>query len=434
MKTRFAQRIRAGLLLAGALVFTGCSKPGEQAAPSATDEAAPVPVQVETARRASMHSYVAAEAVLYPLKQANITPKISAPVAKFLVQRGDHVREGQLVAVLEDRDLVAAAQESRQLYDQARANYANTASAVMPDDLTKAKADAQSAKEALEAARRLYDHRVTLFNEGALAQKLVDDAKVALVAAQSQYDTAQQHLQSLQTVGRTEQLKSAEAQVAAAKAHYESAAAQVAYAEVRSPLTGVVADRPLNVGEMASAGSALLSVVDVSRVVARAAIPVHEAALITKGRAATITDGTGNSVDGKVSVVSPAVDPNTTTIQIWAEAPNPGEKLKLGSTVQVSIDAGEVPDAVVIPATALLSSDEGGDKVMIAGSDGRSHERAVKVGVRAGDDVQILDGVKPGEQVITVGALGLDDKVKVEITKPGADESGSGKETGEKEK
>jgi multidrug efflux pump subunit AcrA (membrane-fusion protein) len=416
---------------ASAIWLASCSKPSEQAAPSATDEAAAAPVQVEIAKRAAMHSYVTAEGVLYPLKQANIMPKISAPVARFLVQRGDHVREGQLVAVLEDRDLVASAQESKQLYDQAQANYQNTRAAVMPDDLTKAKADAQAAKEALDAAQRVYDNRVALYKEGALAQKLVDDAKVALVSARSAYDTAEQHLESLQTVGRTEQLKGAEAQAAAAKAHYESAAAQVSYAEVRSPMTGVVSDRPLNVGEMASAGSALLSVVDLSHVVARASIPVAEAALIAKGRPATISGG-GVSLDGKVTVVSPAVDPNTTTVQIWVEAANPGEKLKLGSTVQVSIDAGEVPDAVVIPADALLSSDEGGDKVMIAGADGRSHERAVKVGIRSGDDVQILSGVKPGEQVITVGALGLDDKVKIEITKPGAE--GGDKDAGDKDK
>ncbi|HEY7212650.1 MAG TPA: efflux RND transporter periplasmic adaptor subunit [Bryobacteraceae bacterium] len=412
----------AVLVFAGVLFVTCCSKPSNQAAPSATDEAAPAPVEVATARRANLHSYVAAEGVLHPLTQANITPKISAPVARFLVQRGDHVQEGQLLAVLESRDLAAAAEESKELYDQAKANYENTSAAIMPDDLTKAKADAQSSKEALDAARRVYENRAALLKEGALAQKLVDDAKVAMIAAQSQFDTAEQHLKSLQTVGRAEQLKSAQAQMAASKAHFENAAAQAAYAEVRSPMSGVVSDRPLNVGEMASAGSALLSIVDVSHVVARASIPVQQAALLQIGRPATITAGAGSTLTGKVIVVSPAVDPNTTTVQVWVEAQNPGEKLKLGSTVQVSIDAGEVPDAVVVPAAALLSSDEGGDKVMVAGADGRSHERAVKAGIRSGDDVQILSGVKPGERVITQGALGLDDKVKIEVTKSGGED------------
>ncbi|MBV9032981.1 MAG: efflux RND transporter periplasmic adaptor subunit [Acidobacteriaceae bacterium] len=410
------------------LLLTGCSQ--KSADDKAGGEgAAAAPVQVAAAKRTAIHSFVTAEAVLYPLKQANVVPKISAPVARFLVQRGDHVRQGQLLAVLEDRDLLATAQESKQLYEQAQAAYENTTQATMPDDLTKAKTDVESARQALDAAQRVYDNRQALLRQGALAQKLVDDAKVALVQAQSQFETAQQHLKSLQTVGRTEQVKSAQAQEAAAKAHYENAQAQVSYAEVRSPMNGVISDRPINVGEMASSGSALVSIVDLSRVVARASVPVQQTAALKVSAPATIS-GAGGELTGKVTVVSPAVDPNTTTIQVWVEAPNPGERLKLGSTVQISIDAGAIPNAIVVPLPALLASDEGGEKVMVAGSDGLAHERPVKTGVRSGDDVQILDGVKEGEQVITQGGLGLDDKAKIEVTKPGEADAGDKKEEG----
>jgi HlyD family secretion protein len=411
------------------VLVTACSKIKTSADAASDDTAPAAPVQVAQVKRETLHSYVTAEAILYPLRQANITPKISAPIAKFLVQRGDHVHEGQLLALLEDRDLVAAAQESKQLYEQAQAAYQNTSAATMPDDLTKAKADVQSARESLDAARKVYDNRQSLFREGALAQKMVDDAKVALVAAQSQFDTTQQHLKSFETVGRVEQIKSAQAQMAASKAHYESSQAQASYGEVRSPMNGVVSDRPLNVGEMASSGSALISIVDLSIVVARASVPVHEAALLSVGKPATITAGT-IEVPGKISVVSPAVDPNTTTVQVWVEAQNSGEHLKLGSTVKISMDAGMVRDAIVIPVSALLSSDEGGEKVMVAGSDGLAHERPVTVGIRSGDDVQITKGLKPAEQVITQGALGLDDKAKIQITKPNAtDESGPSGDT-----
>src|SRR6185437_6951552 len=215
------------LIAAVAVIFLGCSaKPG-------ADEAEPVtPVQVATATRGTIAHIVTAEALLYPLKQSNITPKISAPVQKFLVQRGDHVHTGELLAVLEDRDLQAAAQESKNLYQQAAASYENTKAAIMPDDATKAKADAQAAREAFDAAQALYDNRLRLYKEGALAHKLVDDAKVALVQARSLSDTAQQHLTSLETVGRSAQLRSAQAQMDAAKAHYQSSEAQLSYAEV----------------------------------------------------------------------------------------------------------------------------------------------------------------------------------------------------------
>jgi HlyD family secretion protein len=410
-------KIYLPLAVACLSVLAGCA--GKQnAGGAAGGEAAPAtPVQVGTARRDAIQRLVNAEAVLYPVKQATIVPKISAPVRRFLVNRGDRVREGQLLAVLEDKDLVAAADESKGLYQQAEAAYETTTGATMPDDFTKATTDVEAARQAYESAKKVYESRQNLLQTGALPRKLVDDARLAMVQAQTQFETTQQHLKSLETVGRSEQVKSAKAQVQAAKSHYDGALAQVSYAEVRSPLSGYISDRPLNIGEMASAGSALFSIVDISRVVARASISLHEAAALKTGSKATLTGPDGSST-GKVTVVSPAVDPSTTTVEVWIEAPNPDGQLKAGSTVHIAIDAGTVPDAVVVPVEAILSSDEGGEKVMVAGSDSVAHERKVEIGVRSGDQVQILSGVNPGEQVITQGGLGLDDKAKIQITKP----------------
>ena len=393
------------------LLLTSCAAKKEEAeAEKAT------PVQIAAAKRETIHRTITAEAVLYPVVQATIVPKISAPVSRFYAQRGDHVRAGQLLAVLENRDLIAATRESKQLYEQADAGFQNVKLATQPEDLIKAKSDVASAKQGLEAAQRIYSSRESLVKEGALAQKVADDAKVALVQAQSAYDVAQQHLTSLQTVGQTSQLRSSQAQLDAAQAHYQNAAAQSSYAEVRSPIKGLVADRPLNLGEMASSGSAIFTVVDISRIVARANISVAQAAFIRRGQAATLK-GPAGEIEGKVSVVSPAVDANTTTVQVWVEAANEGEALKPGTTVQIAISVGDVPDAVTVPAAALLSSDEGGDKVMIAGADSKAHEQKVEVGVRDGDSVQVINGVKPGDQVIVSGGLGLDDKAKIEIGK-----------------
>jgi len=239
---------------------------------------------------------------------------------------------------------------------------------------------------------------------------------VLLVQAQSQFDTAKQHLDSLRSAGQTAQLKSSEAQASAAKAHYESSAAQSSYSEVRSPISGVIADRGVNVGDVAGSGAALFSIVDISRVVARANVPVNEAAMLRRGQSAVIKVP-GAEAAGKVTVVSPAVDANTTTVQVWVEAANQGEQLKLGSTATVRIQAGDVNDAVIVPVSALLASDEGGEKVMVASADGTAQERKVETGIRSGDDVQIVSGLKAGEKVIVRGGLGLDDKAKIEIGK-----------------
>ena len=199
-----------------------------------------VPVQVSPVIRGSIRNIVTTDAILYPHDQANIVPKISAPVRRFLVQRGDHVKQGQLLAELENRDLAAAATATKGQFAQAESNYRSTSGAAVPEQLTKAQTDVDSGRQSLDAAKTLLDNREQLFKQGALARKQVDEAQVAYAQARAQFETADQHLKALQTVAKDEQLKSAAGQLESAKGQYEAAQAQVLYSEIRSPIAGVV--------------------------------------------------------------------------------------------------------------------------------------------------------------------------------------------------
>ena len=278
-------------------------------------------------------------------------------------------------------------------------------------------------REALEnilIPYKLLENREKLFREGALARKQVDEAQVASAQARSQYEQVQQHLSALQSVGKQQQIRGAAAQADAAEAHFQGAEAQLGYTEIRSPITGVITDRAIYEGEMASAGTPLLTVMDVSRVVVRANIPQNQARLLKVGNDATVnqTDG-ADQVAGKVIVVSPAVDANSTTLQVWVQMANPGGHLKPGVSVHTSIVAETLTNAIIVPPAALLPSAEGETVLMVVGADSVAHERKVEVGVREPDKVQILSGVKPEEKVIIVGGVGLEDGNKVRIEKPG---------------
>jgi len=119
------------------------------------------------------------------------------------------------------------------------------------------------------------------------------------------------------------------------------------------------------------------------------------------------------TVEGKVIVVSPASDANSTTVQVWIEAPNPGEKLKPGASVHAVIVAEAIKAATVVPIAAILPGEEGGTAVLVIDSNSIAHRRAVRLGVREGDKVQVLNGCQPGEEVVIVGGMGVDDKAKV---------------------
>jgi HlyD family secretion protein len=389
--------------------FSSCSKD--------TGEKEPVvPVQVTMVEKTTLQRTVTAEAVLFPLQQSAIVPKISAPVKAFYVKRGSRVRKGQLLAVLENRDLAAAAQENQGAYNQAEATYATTTSAQLPEEIQKAQLDTQAAKQMLDAQQKIYNSRQELFQQGAIPRKELDQAGVDLTQARNQYQIAQKHLDALMATGKQQALKSAAGQLESAKGKFMGAEAQMSYSQIRSPIDGVVTDRPLYPGEMAAAGTPIVTVMDISQVIAKAHIPQPEAALLKVGDKATITvPGESDPIDAKVTVVSPALDPNSTTVEIWVQAKNQDQRLKPGTSVQVSMVAQTIPDALVIPAAALLTGQDGTTSVMVVGSDNRAHQKTVSVGTRQGDQVQITEGLQPGDRVIASGAYGLPDNTQVTV-------------------
>ncbi len=247
----------------GLAVICGCSKEAAEKEPVVTVQTAPV-------RQTSIQNVVTAEAILFPLHQAAITPKVNAPVRQFYVNRGSRVHRGELLAVMENRDLAAAEMENKGTYEQAEAAYQTTTAASLPEEMQKAELDVQATKQALDATQKLYHSRQSLFQQGALPRKSLDEASVALVQARNQYEVAQKHFSALQSVGHKEQLKAASGQLTSAKGKYLGSAAQVGYTEIRSPIDGVVTDRPLYPGEMSPAGTPLLTVMDTSEVIARA--------------------------------------------------------------------------------------------------------------------------------------------------------------------
>jgi len=395
------------LTLVPLLLPSGCAKDSGEKEPA-------VPVQVVAVEKKTIQHTVTAEAILFPLQQAAITPKISAPVKTFYVKRGSRVHKGQLLAVLENRDLSATAQENKGSYSQAEAAFETATVSDLPQEVQKAQLDAQAAQELFTAQQKIYSSRQELFQQGAMPRKELDQAGVDLTNARNQYEIAQKHLDALMAVGKTQQLKSAAGQLESAKGKYLGAAAQLGYSEIRSPIDGVVADRPLYPGEMAAAGAALLTVMDTSQVIARAHVPQREAALLKAGDKTSLTvPGEQDPVEGKITLVSPALDPNSTTVEIWVQATNPNGRLKPGTSVQLSMVAQTIPDALVIPAVGLLTGQDGRTSVMQVSADSHAHQKNIKVGIRQGDEVQVTEGLQAGDQIVASGAYGLPDSSKI---------------------
>lgn len=411
-------------VLLGIFALAGCSPAEKEKEPVVT-------VQILPAERQSVSQFVSAEAVVFPLKQATVSPKITSAIAEFKVQRGSRVRKGQVLVILENKDLAAQAQASKGDFEQADANYAITVNAGLPQQIQKAELDAAAAKSAFEAAQKVFDSRKDLFQQGAIPRRDLDTAEVALAQARSQNEQAQKQLADLQRMGKDQLLRAAKGTKESAEGHYRAAAAQLSYSEIRSPIDGVVTDRPLYVGDLATANQPILTVMDISSLVAKAHIPQTDAAQLRIGDAAQIKVGEMQEpVEGRVSLVSPALDPGSTTIEVWVETRKPSPSLKPGMTVSIEINAKTVKDAVAVPSPAVFKNADGANYVVIAGADKKAHQKVVQLGVRNAQLTQIASGISAGDPVIVSGGYALPDGTAIEIEKPAADEKDTKTQSG----
>jgi RND family efflux transporter MFP subunit len=400
----------AVLLCASLLLPLGCKKAEETPAPEVAVQAAH-PVQ------GSIHEQIAADAILAPLAQAAISPKVTAPVKKFYVQRGSLVHAGELLATLESSDLAAAALDNKGSYTAAQATFETATKATAPEDLTKARLDLAQAKANFDLAQSIATARGQLFSQGAIPGRELDTAKAALVQSQAAYDIAKEHFQSMQSVSHKAALANAQGNLDSAKGKYLGAQAELSYTEIRSPIDGVVTDRPLFAGETAAAGTPLVTVMDTSALIAKLHIAQMQAQQLVLGAAATLTvPGIAEPVPAKVLLISPALDPGSTTVEVWLRVENAKGVLKAGTPVHASIQGRTIADALTVPAEAIQSSPDGtGRFVLVMAADSTAHKRPVTLGIQNADAVQILSGLTASDVVISTGAYGLDENTKVRI-------------------
>jgi HlyD family secretion protein len=409
---RFSHPVALAAVVAAASLVAGCHKAEETPTPE-------VSVQTAMPKVGEISSIIHADAVLSPLAQAAIAPKVPAPVKKFLVQRGAHVKAGQLLVVLENSDLAAAKLDNQGAYTSAQSAYDIATNATVPEDYSKAQLDLSQAKSQLDLNQSIVKARTQLLTQGAIPGRDLDTAKAALVQAQSTYDIANQHFESVKKTSNQASLASAKGQLESAKGKYLGAQAQLSYTEIRSPIDGYVTDRPLFAGETAAAGAPVITVMDTSALIAKVHIAQGEAQrLALKGTASLTIPGIDEPISATITLISPALDAGSTTVEVWLRVENKKNTLKAGTSVQASISGKTVEDALLIPTEAIQSttSSEGSSKfVLVMAPDGTAHKHSVTLGIQTAEQVQVLTGITAKDKVITTGAYGLDEGTKVKV-------------------
>lgn len=344
----------------------GCSAPD-----AASDEEMVVSVKTATATRERITETASAQGSVFAKQEAVLSATVPGRLIDLRPIQNTEVTAGQVLAVLDAVDFFQAQKDVRQ---------------------------AQATVTATEA---LAERRRALYGQGGIAKKDLEETELALSTAKDDLVAAQ----------RTVSAMSGGSSVDAS-----------GRATVRAPFAGVIAEQMQFGGEVVAEGDPLFKLVDLSGFVVKARFPDLVGARLTEGSEATVLDEAfpDDPVVGTVAMVSRVTDPVSRTLEVWVRVDDPAAHLRVGDAATVTAPTRSVEDAVVVPAAAVQLDASNGDDgtVMVVGADSVAHETKVKVGLRAGDRVQIAEGLNGGEAVVTEGNYALPDATKVTIAPP----------------
>jgi RND family efflux transporter MFP subunit len=384
-----------------ALAAGGCSK--TDTAQARGREGSAKPVHTEQVREETVKRVVELVGTLAAVHQVTISSETDGKVSRILADLGDRVTAGQTLIQVDHEKQQYSLEQQKAALARALAQYGASDPQHLPDiektpDVQKASADLIQAKQA-------FDRTTELYKRSLVPKQMQDDAATALQSKQASYDL------SLQTA------KNLRASIQGSEATMKLADRQLRDTEIRSPFDGYVEKRLVNLGELVKTQMPVMAVVRVDPLKVIAEIPEKMAPWIKDGQPVELHVDAypDQTFIGKVSRISPAVNTSTRAFPFEALVPNRDARLKPGTFARVHIESGKVDTVLTLPY-ATMQYRYGVNRVFVVDGD-KLAMRELKVGDRLGERIEILSGVKAGEQVAATDVDKLADGTKVSINK-----------------
>jgi len=341
-------------------------------------------VQTGVVATGKISDTVALTGSLKSKEQVDVTPKIAGRLVQLTVDTGQPVQRGALIGVIEDDELAQQVERSK------------AAIAVVDASIAQREAELSNAKVELERKRKLVE-------EGLLSRLELDTLETRQRVSQSQLELAR-------------------AQRRQSEAEQRELTIRLAQMRIYAPLSGVVAKRHVTTGALVNASTPIVTIVSVSPMVLLANVAETEIARIKRGASVSITIDSlpGQDFNGRIMRIAPLLDPQTRNGQVEIEIPNRGGMLKGEMFARAELELGNQRETVLLPRDALVYRGEQPGVYTIEAE--KAKFRTVETGLTQADKVEVLNGVKAGEVVITQGSnlLKEGDRVKVQANPGGA--------------
>src|SRR5438132_1475181 len=270
-----------------------------------------VSVKVAKAEPGSIAAQIIAVGTIWPREKADVGAKISAQIRKMALLKNKVVRAGEVIAVLESRDLQAQRAEAVAALNQARANERSVTTGTIPQTNAQDQKALRDARAKAATARATFERRQVLYEKGGISKKDLETSQLDLTTAENELRLAEQTMTLRATSLNPNDRALAAAKVAQAQQHLATLDAQLSYATIRAPITGIVTDQFQYQGEFAAAGGKLLTIADISEVIVKAPFADTVAAELKVGDPAAVlpTDTSSEEMKGRITLLSRSSDP-----------------------------------------------------------------------------------------------------------------------------
>ena len=388
------------------LFVVGCAAALTSCGPTtkaATTEPA-VPVQVRMPAVVERTESVSASGSVEGSETADVAFLVGGRVFRVLVEEGQHVSKGQLLAEIEPTDY-------RNAYNAAEAQKAAAAAAEQRADAGVRKQELEQARIEFARAEDEYKRMKFLVERNSLPPNDFQKIEATYKAAKERYDMAQEGT-------RKEDRAAATAQAHAADAQATEENKRLTDTRLVAPISGNISMRRVDPGQTVAAGMPVFSIAELNPVKVRVGVPEAEIGKVHQGAAAEVFAPSlaGRRFAGKVAIIGVAAEPASRTYTVKILVPNPGPVLLAGMVAEARIFGPVKIHALTIPAEAVVPDPQGAPNVYVYSPERkRVYCRSVEVGQPFGKEVEILSGLRGDEQIVVAGQQKLREGSQVEI-------------------
>jgi len=407
----------AAVAVAGLTVTTmpGCRQ--NTADETATSPA--VSVKVCPVRKTTLHPTLdlTGTIVAIPERSASISPQIGGRIQRVSVIEGETVKDSQELICLDPRvaqinveKAQASLAENEAILNRLRHGY-------LPEEIAMARAETDQAVAKVKTLRGQLSAAKSLHDKDEMSDVQYNKLAAELQGAEATLAAAAAKVKLLEAGARPEDIAKAEAQLSGAKADLKDAELTLDFCTIRSPIAGRITHLSAQQGMAAEPAIVLATVTDLSDVFARVRIPNVYQTKVAAGAEALVSVATlpGKTFPGKFARTGGQADVATGAIDALIRVPNVEGLLQPGLTCHVRLSLCPMPDALVVPTTAVADRD--GVPVVTVVRGDKAYEIEVQLGERTGNLVQITKGLSAGNLVVTEGGYGLPDGCPVKVVR-----------------